>query len=434
MLIRRPERSVAPTTADLLKLVLWPLALLTIANRIVIKAGNGHVTDDFRPVYAAARAFREHLPVYTANFDSTDPHYLYPPSGTLFLAPLAFFDHDHARWVLILANVVAIVLACYLLLRLFGFRASSVAAPLLLVAMFASESVTNTLVFTNINGCLLLAEVLFLRWLLHRHDLLAGAALGVMIAVKITPGALLLIALARGQWKVAVGALVLPLLLLGIAWPLSADPVAFFTHTMPYLSETRDYFNSAIVGNGAYYGVADWLVWLLRLAVAALVGLTLWLLYRDHRDDELFFVCTASGVLLLGTWLLSSLGQMYYSMLLAPFLMTVVLRDSVLRNWPAWLAVFGFLSYDKWLSDRWPSVGRDLEYLRVTFGWGLLLLVTFCVLGDRYLAARRATAGIPSSGASGIGDDHRRRLRPGDRVLRRDTGIRAGRELAGADD
>ncbi len=60
-------------------------------------------------------------------------------------------------------------------------------------------------------------------------------------------------------------------------------------------------------------------------------------------------------------------------------------------NWPAWLAVFGFMSYAKWLSERpgWQPIGRDLEYLRITFGWGLLLVVVFCVLGDRYLAAKR---------------------------------------------
>src|SRR5690606_26265382 len=117
---------------------------------------------------------------------------------------------------------------------------------------------------------------------------------------------------------------------------------------------------------------------------------TLWLLWRYYRDDELFFVTTFSGVLLTASFLLLSLGQMYYSMMLFPFLMSVVLRNSVLRNWPAWLAIFGFMTYDKWLSDRWQGVGRNLEYLRVTFGWGLLLIVVFCVLGDRYLAARRA--------------------------------------------
>ncbi|MGY2060998.1 hypothetical protein ACW9HQ_39530, partial [Nocardia gipuzkoensis] len=125
------------------------------------------------------------------------------------------------------------------------------------------------------------------------------------------------------------------------------------------------------------------------VAVAVLVLVSVWLLYRYYRHDELFFVCTTTGVLLTGEFLLLGLGQQYYSMLLFPFLMTVVLRNSVLRNWPAWLAIFGFMTYDKWLLDHWQSTGRALEYLRVTFGWGLLVVVVFCVLGDRYLAAKR---------------------------------------------
>ena len=43
--------------------------------------------------------------------------------------------------------------------------------------MFISESVVNTLVFGNINGCILLLEVLFFRWLLdgnRNHEWLAG--------------------------------------------------------------------------------------------------------------------------------------------------------------------------------------------------------------------------------------------------------------------
>ncbi|NEW48384.1 hypothetical protein GV789_28885, partial [Nocardia cyriacigeorgica] len=39
------------------------------------------------------------------------------------------------------------------------------------------------------------------------------------------------------------------------------------------------------------------------------VAITLWLLYRYYRHDELFFVCTSSGVLLTALFALSSLGQ-----------------------------------------------------------------------------------------------------------------------------
>ncbi len=388
--LRQLEPRTARTTADVIRFALWPLAVMTVLNRVFIKAVNGFVTDDYKPVYQASLDFLNGRAVYTANFDSVDPHYLYPPSGTLLIAPIAAIDYEKSRWLFILLNAVAILIAWYLLLKLFNYTLRSIAAPALLLAMFMSETVINTLVFTNVNGCLLLAEMLFLILMLRRRDIWAGVILGLSMAVKPTLAPLLLIALVRKQWTLVVTAVAVPIVLTGVAWPLSKDPEAFFTRTGPYLFETRDYFNSAIPGNAEYYGLPPWLTWGIRLSMAVLVLISLWILYRYYRDDELFFVTTAAGVLLTASWLLSSLGQMYYSMMLFPFLMSVVLRNSVLRNWPAWLAVFGFMSYDKWLSDRWPDIGRNLEYLRITFGWGLLLIVVFCVLGDRYLAARRA--------------------------------------------
>lgn len=389
MLFRQLEPRTARTSAEVIKFALWPFAVMMVLNRVFIKAINGFVTDDYRPVYNASFEFLNGRPLYTADFSSVDPHYLYYPSGTLLIAPVAIIDYELSRWLFIGLNAVAILLAWYLLLRLFKFGLGSIAAPALLLAMFASETVTNTLVFTNVNGCLLLAELVFITLLLARRDLWAGVALGLSIAVKPTLAPLLLVAAVRGQWKVFITALGVPVVLTAIAWPLSADPEKFFTHVMPYLAETRDYFNSSVGGNGLYYGLPEWLILLVKVLMAGVVAVSLWLLWRYYRHDELFFVTTFSGVLLTAWFLLPSLGQMYYSMMVFPFLMTVVLRNSVLRNWPAWLAIFGFMTYDKWLSDRWQGVGRNLEYLRVTFGWGLLLIVVFCVLGDRYLAARR---------------------------------------------
>lgn len=388
--LRQLEPRTARTTSEVLNFALWPFAILTVLNRVFIKAVNGFITDDFRPVYNASLAFLNHHAIYGENYDTTDPHYLYPPSGTLLISPLAILDPEKSRWGFILVNAIAILLAWYLLLKLFDYSLKSVAAPALLLGMFASETVTNTLVFTNINGCLFLSMMVFIHLILKRQDLWAGVALGLAIAVKgplLAP--LLLIPLARGQWKVFITALGIPVALNLIAWPLIVDFPQFWSHTLPYLTESRDYFNSAIVGNGAYYGVADWLIWVIRIAMAAIVALTLWLLYRYYREDEVFFVCTSAGIMITATLLLGSLGQMYYSMYLFPLLMTVVLPNSVMRNWPAWVAVFGFMSYDKWLSDRWQHPGRVVEYLRTTFGWGLLLIVVFCVLGDRYLAAKR---------------------------------------------
>ncbi len=174
------------------------------------------------------------------------------------------------------------------------------------------------------------------------------------------------------------------------AWPLVKDPMNFVTRTAEYIVTTRDYFNSSIAGNGALLRPAD-----LADAVAA-VGIC-----RDSRccrcgcststtgtRDPLFWMTTSSGVLLIMSFLVSSLGQGYYSMMLFPFLMTVVLRNSVLRNWPAWLAIYGFMSADRWLLGHWPTTGRFLEYMKFTYGWCLMLIVVFCVLYFRYLDAK----------------------------------------------
>ncbi|MEE2033912.1 glycosyltransferase family 87 protein [Rhodococcus chondri] len=389
MFLSSLEPRTARTTAEVVKCIAWPLAVLTVLHRVVVKAVNGFRTDDFTPVYNAALAFLNRQPVYTANFQWVDPHYLYPPSGTLLISPIAVIDPERSRWLFIIANAVAILIALYLLLRMFGLRLDSPVAPLLVLGAFSSETVTNTLVFTNINGLVLLGEIAFLALLLKRRDLWAGAALGLTFAVKPILAPLLLLPLVRGQWKVFLTAAGVPLALTLIAWPLSVDAWQFVEHTVPYLLESRDYFNSAIVGNGMYYGLPTWLIILLRGALAVMVAASVWLLYRYCRHDELFFVCTTAGVVLGASFLLGSLGQMYYSMMLFPLLMTVLLPNSVMRNWPAWLAVYGFLSYDSWLSGRWVETGRAAEYMKTTFGWSLLLIVVFAVLLDRYLAARR---------------------------------------------
>ena len=97
---------------------------------------------------------------------------------------------------------------------------------------------------------------------------------------------------------------------------------------------------------------------------------SLWLLYRYYRQrDPLFWMLTSSGVLLVASFLVLSLGQGYYSMMLFPFLMTVVLPNSVIRNWVAWLAIYGFMTMDRWLlvslADHRPLPGIHEDHLRL---------------------------------------------------------------------
>jgi len=336
--------------------------------------------------------FRRGWDIYNEHFDYVDPHYLYPPGGTLMMAPFGYLPFAESRYLFIACNSAAIVLAAYVLLKMFKFTLTSVAAPALLLAMFCTESVTNTLVFTNINGCILLLEVLFLWWLLGgrpSRQWWAGIAIGLALVVKPVLAPLLLLPLLNRQWRAVAAAIVVPLVFNLAAWPLIVHPLDFVTRTVPYMLGVRDYFNSSIEGNGVYFGLPFWLILSLRILFTLLAIGSLWLLHRYYRTrDPLFWFTTSSGVLLLWSWLVLSLAQGYYSMMLFPFLMTVVLPNSVIRNWPAWLGIYGFLTMDRWLLFNWMYVGRPLEYLKITYGWSLVLIVVFTVLYFRYLDAK----------------------------------------------
>ncbi|MFN8226107.1 MAG: arabinofuranan 3-O-arabinosyltransferase [Mycobacterium sp.] len=381
------------TTAEVFRVALWPIAIMSIIHRSWVLTSNGYITDDWAPVYRAVRNFRAGVDIYNEHLDYVDPHYLYPPGGTLLMAPFGYINTIFAshNWFVAL-NTVAIIAAACLLVRMFGFALTSVALPAVLAAMFVTESVTNTLVFTNINGCILLAEVVFLKFLLSGkvgHQWWAGIAIGLSLVVKPVLGVLLLIPLLNRQWRTLAAAFAVPIAVNAAAWPLVSDAGSFVHNTLPYILGTRDYFNSSILGNGTYYGLPLWLIMALRALFVALAAASLWLLYRYYRErDQRFWMLTSSGVLLVTSWLVLSLAQGYYSMMLFPFLMTVVLPNSVLRNWPAWLATYGFLTMDRWLMWRWPTTGRFLEYMKITYGWSLILIVVVCVLYFRYLDAR----------------------------------------------
>jgi arabinofuranan 3-O-arabinosyltransferase len=385
-------RTSAPSVATVLRSVLWPIAILMIIHRSYVLATNGYITDDYGPVYRAVVNFKRGWDIYNEHFDQVDPHYLYPPGGTLIMAPFGYLPVDASRYWFITFNTIAIVIAAVLLVQLFKFSWTSVALPALLVAMFCTESVVNTLVFGNINGCILLLEVLFFRWLLDgkvNHQWWAGVAIGLSLVVKPLLGPLLLLPLLNRQWRALVIAVVVPVVFNVAGWFMVSDPMNFVRGTIPYIFSIRDYFNSSIQGNGIYYGLPGWLIFLLRIAFLALAIASLWLLYRYYRTrDPLFWMTTSSGVLLIASYLVLSLGQGYYSMMLFPFLMTVVLPNSVIRNWPAWLAIYGFMSADRWLLGHWPTTGRFLEYMKFTYGWCLMLIVVFCVLYFRYLDAK----------------------------------------------
>lgn len=358
---------------------LWPLALVLVIHRVFVLAINGNVTDDFSTVYYALRRFHDGVPVYNETYYFVDPHYLYSPGATLVLSPLGLqTDFDAARTIFIIANALAVIGGLAVATRMFGFSLQSMVFPLTIVIAFFTESVQNTLIFSNINGVLLLAFTGFLHFLYWDKRWRAGIVLGFAILIKPLFAPLLFLPFVKAQWQTLVAALFIPIACNIIAWPLVPGAHDYVTRTMPYLGETRDFANSSLPGIAIYFGMPNWQekFWFFVFAAIIIVGLLALLRYR-YSDPLLWLVCTSS-LLLTGVFFLSSLGQMYYSMLLFPLLLSVVHRRSPMHSWVAWLAAYGFLSYDNWNSSEWIDTGRWVTFLLPTAGWALLI-ICICV-------------------------------------------------------
>ena len=371
----RPRRSAWDRVGNA---VGWPLAILLMAHRFFILAINGSVTDDFTTVYSALRRFIEGTPVYNEIYHYVDPHYLYNPGATLLLAPLGYItDFTLARLAFIAVNLLAIVLALGLLTRMAGFSLRSMVWPLAIALAMLTETVRNTLIFSNVNGILLLMMVLFLWCVINRRAWVGGLIIGLAILVKPMFLPLLFLPLVQKQWGALVGGIVVPVIFNAVAWPLVPGASDYITRTVPYLGETRDFANSSLPGLAIYFGMPGWLELTAFLIFGAMVGITVLALLRFRNTEPFFWAATTSGILLTGVFFLSSLGQMYYSMMIFPMMFTLLGARSVFHHWMAWVAAFLFLTPASFASPHWPDIARWMEFFRATAGWSLLIAVTF---------------------------------------------------------
>lgn len=410
----------AAGTATKVRALAWPVAIGLILHRVFIVALNGTPTDDFTTVYQATRRFWSGAGVYDQAYNFVDPLYLYTPGATLALSPLGLVDNFAAvRTAFIVVNAVAIVAALALLCRAVGHRLRGWLWPVSIALAFATESVTNTLAFTNINGLLLLALSVFIlcclrSWEGHAAEVeapddvppavtpwlswVAGLALGCAILIKPQFAPLLFLALVKLDWRVVAGALLPPVVLNAIAWPIVPGADGYLRNLVPYLATTRDYANSSLQGFAVYFDVEGAVrpVWWLT---AVLVAVTVIVLLRWRHSDVTVWLLTSIGVIFAGIFLLSSLGQQYYSMWLFPTLFTAVLSHSVMRSVGSWAAAFCFLTPTTWDSHLAPMAGRWLGTFLGTVGWLLFIVAACATVLAWWSTERRGSASNLSSPA-----------------------------------
>lgn len=372
---------------------MWPLAVLLIIHRVFVLARAGSPTDDFTTVWSAARRFIERVPVYNEVYHHVDPHYLYNPGATLVLAPLGLVPSvDAARPWFILLNAICIVLALAWLTRLSGYSLAHPIFPVSLALAFATEAVTNTLVFSNINGVLLLALTAFLALMRARRDVAAGVVLGLAIVVKPMFAPLLVLPLMQLRWRALAAGVAAPLVLNLVAWPLTPGARDYIDVVVPYLGQTRDYANSSLSGLAVYFGMPAWVHATVFAVIAAAVAVAVLGLARWRYSDEWLWLSVSSAVLLAGVCLLSSLGQAYYSMMLFPALFTAAHRTSPFHSAPPWLGAILCLAPLDWQTHLNPLSGQWLNTFLPTAGW-----MVFIISVATWVASVRSNPNDPSS-------------------------------------
>ncbi|WP_246049155.1 glycosyltransferase family 87 protein [Corynebacterium tapiri] len=354
----------------------WPLAVTLVIHAIAVLAVEGSPTDDFTTVYSAIRRFLDGVPVYNEVYHHVDPHYLYNPGATLLLAPLGMITNfTLARGLFILANAAGIIASLAILTRLVGHKLSGALFPLSIVVAFCTEAVRSTLVFSNINGLLLLALVGFYwLWLSNRRGA-AGLVLGLAIVIKPMFAPVAVIPIVQRCWKTPLMAALVPAVLNLVAWPIIPGAQGYLTEVAPYLKITRDYANVSLPGLTTYFATPPVVFWSLAVVVAVSVILGGLALLRLMRIDDFTWLVTTTTLVLTGVYLLSSLGQQYYSLMLIPALFTALRPSSAFHTTPAWLAAVMFLAPLDWATHEWPTLGRWFTLFLPTMGW-LMLVVT----------------------------------------------------------
>ena len=382
----------------------WPIAILLIIHRLVVVAFPAHrTTDDFSPVYRSLRAFLAGEPIYDQDYSLVVPHYLYNPGATLLLSPLGAIGHAGlARLLFVAANIGAVCLALALLCRLTGRRLSGPVFPVAIALALATEAVTNTVSFGNINGVLLLALTVFLWALVRAHNdrahaaasrpwlgWVAGAVLGLAITVKPQFAPLVVLPICLLHWRPVLPAVGIPVALNAVAWPLVTDPDNFTGKLLPYLSQTRDFANSSLPGVAAYLGWPNWLTASLWAVFALLAVVGFVFLLRRRHTDVVSWALTSASLILLTVMFLSSLGQQYYSQWLFPLLFTAFLPRTVMVSTGALIGTALCLFPAGWATSLAPLWGRWAGTFIGTVGWALLLCaISGAALG--WFAAERS--------------------------------------------
>ncbi len=283
------------------------ISLLFVANLIIwlpVSASAGGT--DLVGYFEGGARLRGGLPLYRTDIDLvSDPfHYIYPP----LLAFLFYFfpSYQAAWWMWFGVSALCWLAALGLILRELrqGLRERLAPAwwPVLLAALISFSPVFTHLIWGQVQLLLLLLLVGSWCCLRRGRDRAAGVLLGIAIAVKLYPAALLLPLLLARRWRTLVLAGITAGGILGLSFAVVGwdTLVIYVTKILPQINHTTGFDNHAItnvlhklLGDGS---AADILSLLARMLIVGAVALCA--ARRSHAPDQGFALGVTMMVLI----------------------------------------------------------------------------------------------------------------------------------------
>jgi arabinofuranan 3-O-arabinosyltransferase len=356
------------------RVVLWPLALGTWLH-LGVRSATG-TASDLAIFWRSGGSLLHGGPLYDPGLK-----FIYPPLAGWLFAPLGLLSFRDAALVTTVVGLAAAVTATVLLLRLVGVRAISPVVPAVLLLLANSRPLAGLLDQGNVDTVLLLAECGVIALLLAHRDVAAGALLGAVCAVKPTLAPVVLALVVLGRGRALLSAVVSGVVLTALGVLTVPDRGTFFTGVLPLLAGGNRPellpFNRSVHGAAQELGLPPALDAVLR---GTAFGLACWVAWRRRTGPVA--PLEVVGLLMLGTLLASSFAWANYGIYLLPLLVTVGRRDSLVRTWPAWLAVYLFATQDAWHVQDLTGLPDLLLRLLPLEGW-LLLLGTCAVTAFR---------------------------------------------------
>jgi arabinofuranan 3-O-arabinosyltransferase len=361
------------TTRQLFAIVLWPVAIFSFIHRTVLLSAKSP-GGDFKLVYDASVGILHH------QAGLTTPGFGYLPSAPFLCIPFTLLPFEQAKIVFLVLSSITIGVAGLLALRMFNQDWRGLPGAGVILALSLMYPVAGTLWNRNVNALLMLVEVGILFAASRNRWTVAGLILGVSIAIKPVLAVLIIMFLLRRKWGGIAWAVAVPGLLSLPALAMDANPLGFFTSTVPWVANAFPccdpdipYYNVALASVGENLHVPAMIVSAIRAIVFLAGSALIWLRWREPSKDDTLKLVEVASMLLMVTFLCFSFSWRYYAIYLVVLGVSVVAQGSMMRNLFAWGAMYFLLTIDIWTSTRLTDF--ENTFLDATATWCYLALL-----------------------------------------------------------